>query len=82
MGGGGAVAQRLKRWTVNQENRGSSPSVADSGNFGHSSLFFGWHQNPDVASWGAMAYRLESRTLSRENPVSNPTAVASNLWQV
>ena len=32
--------------------------------------------------WGAMAYRLEGRTLNRENPVSNPTAVASNLWQV
>ena len=32
--------------------------------------------------WGAIAYRLEGRTLNRENPVSNPTAVASNLWQV
>ena len=32
--------------------------------------------------WGAMAYRLEGQTLNRENPVSNPTAVASNLWQV
>ena len=27
-------------------------------------------------------YLLECRTLNRENPVSNPTAVASNLWQV
>ena len=34
------------------------------------------------SSWGAMAYRLEGRTLNQENPVSNPTAVASNLWQV
>ena len=25
---------------------------------------------------------VEGRTLNRENPVSNPTAVASNLWQV
>ena len=32
--------------------------------------------------WGAIAYRLEGRTLNRENSVSNPTAVASNLWQV
>ena len=32
--------------------------------------------------WGTIAYRLEGRTLNRENPVSNPTAVASNLWQV
>ena len=32
--------------------------------------------------WGAIAYWLEGRTLNRENLVSNPTAVASNLWQV
>ena len=38
----------------------------------------------DNSLWGAIAYRLEEegRTLNRENPVSNPTAVASNLWQV
>ena len=27
-----------------------------------------------ILEWGAMAYRLEGRTLNRENPVSNPTA--------
>ena len=37
---------------------------------------------PHPCTWGAIAYRLEGRTLNRENPVSNPTAVASNLWQV
>ena len=34
------------------------------------------------SKWGTIAYRLECRTLNRENPVSNPTAVASKLWQV
>ena len=36
----------------------------------------------NVEMWGAMAYWLEGRTLNRENQVSNPTAVVSNLWQV
>ena len=37
---------------------------------------------PEQDNGGAIAYRLEGWTLNRENPVSNPTAVASNLWQV
>ena len=32
-----------------------------------------------MGMWGAIAYRLEGRTLNRENPVSNPIAVASNF---
>ena len=32
--------------------------------------------------WGAIAYRLEGRTLNRENPVSNPTAVFLNVLDI
>ena len=40
------------------------------------------HERIDIYLWGAIAFRLECPTLNRENPVSNHTAVASNLWQV